>query len=109
MIRHTSKSRAKQLREYRKLKAAFLSEHSTCFGCGKWIALDLRELHHRFGRVGRLLCWVPGFTCACHACHWNIKNAPHLMTPIARAGLECPKGCWNDFERAKIYGSDNYE
>lgn len=98
MIRRVSKARAKQLREYAKVKPTFLAGQSYCFACGKLLLFALRVLHHFYKRRGALLCWVPGFRCACDECHFLI----HLDETAARkANLLAPKECCDNFKRAK--------
>lgn len=100
-MKRVSTTRAKQLREYAKLKREYLKVCCFCWGCAKWLAPDQRELHHRFGRVGRLLTWVRGFTCVCAKCH----SLVHTMPEDAPSHLKCPKGCWNDYARAVAWAS----
>lgn len=96
-MNRVSKARAKQLREYAKLKKEFLREHDECFVCGDKLLYDMRDLHHLYGRVGRLLTFVPGFRCVCCSCHHDIHSHP---VEASRAGFLGPRGTWNDFDRA---------
>lgn len=103
-IRHTSTARAKQLREYRKVKYAFLCEHTRCEVCKRPLIFAERELHHAYGRNGRLLCWVPGFRCLCHRCH----SAVHLLPTLAiERGYMGPMGTFNDYSRAVAHYEAN--
>ncbi len=73
-IRRATPARAKELSRYRMLKAMFLMEHDTCEHCGRWCNPYARQLHHRFGRVKALLCYVPEFVMLCGNCHWWVEN-----------------------------------
>lgn len=99
-IRKVSSVRARQLREYRKLKADFLLANPICFACKKVVAEGYRDLHHVFGRVGRLLCWTPGFRTVHSDCHQWIHDHPESARMI---GLLADLGQWNDYDRAVEY------
>lgn len=97
-MKRVSTARAKQLREYAKVKLAFLTEQEMCFVCGKWVPPILRELHHFYKRKGKLLTWVPGFRLAHSRCHVPVI---HINETAARErGLLAPKECCDDFDRA---------
>ncbi len=96
-IRSVSPARIKQQREYLVLKANFLTTHSECMVCGLWTTWALRELHHFYGRIGRLLCWEPGFRMVCKWDHKKIHDNPKWARDH---GYIAPKGCWNDYVRA---------
>lgn len=51
--------------------------------------------HHKFGKLGPLLCWVPGFVPVCRRHHaWIDQNRA-----AARAlGLLAPVGQWNKIQ-----------
>lgn len=100
MIRRVSKARAKQQRQYAKLKAHFLANETHCFACKHWVFFEDRELHHWAGRVGRLLYYEPAFRMACPKCHAFIHA--HPATAFIR-GLIAPRGIWNDFNHTKTH------
>ena len=96
-IRRTSTARAKQLREYRKVKSEFLRSNSHCWVCCIFLPPHCRELHHKYGRSGRLLTWEPGFRCVCHRCHDDIHTFPAAAISGEHLG---PMGTFNDYNRA---------
>jgi hypothetical protein len=73
-MRKVSKKREPENREYRILRAVFLLTHPECFVCGKTTPFAQRQLHHYYGRTGRLLTWQPGFRMACRHCHEWIET-----------------------------------
>lgn len=75
-LKQTSKRQAKALREYRRLRAAYMADHSVCESCGTQPATDL---HHKAGR-GANLCRTETFMATCRQCH----NAIHSNPSIAR-------------------------
>lgn len=107
-FRHPPKRASKGLKaeqaKYKKLHADFLSrpENTWCVCCtirreqlGENIVRNQSvEIHHVRGRIGRLLCWVPGFRAFCNACrHW-----PHEHPIKARElNLLAPAHLWNVF------------
>ena len=103
-IRHTSTARARQLREYRKVKEAFLESKLACFSCFSTLARDKLDLHHFYGRTGRLLMWTPGFRCVCAKCHDLIHRNPSEAKTL---GLIGPLGTWNDYNRAVAHYEAN--
>lgn len=103
-VRKVSLARAKQQRQYAKLKAKFLAEYEHCFSCAGFVPEEERELHHFYKRRGRLLAWLPGFRMACDTCH----SAIHHNEPLARfVGLLAPKECCDDFARAVKHHEKN--
>lgn len=72
-IRRVSKKRAKELREYMKLRAEFLSMYVTCQICGLQFATDI---HHSMGRTGSLLNKQIFWTAVCRECHQKCHNHP---------------------------------
>ena len=66
-MRARSPKRAKQEREYTRLRRDFLEANPWCAlkGCG----LLATEVHHRRGRVGALLLAVEHWSPLCHDCH----------------------------------------
>lgn len=73
-IRRRSKKRAKQEREYAKLRKEYLDEHVICEvkGC-----LQIsEEIHHKKGRIGELLTDVKYFLAVCNPHHRYIESHP---------------------------------
>ncbi len=65
---------------------------------GHPICARLNEVHHRFGRLGELLEWQPGWMAVSKQGHrWIHSNIEEAM----KRGWIGPKGTWNDFEKAK--------
>ncbi len=64
------------------------------------ISATLSECHHKYGRVGRLLRWQPGWIAMSKQghrwCHQNVAEA-------TRRGWFGPAGTWNDYERAVFH------
>lgn len=75
-IKPASKKRAKQNREYSKLRKQFLIQHPKCqvSGC-RQVAT---EVHHLAGRIGDLLTDPKNFLAVCHEHHVEIENHPDL-------------------------------
>ena len=73
MNRRTPK-RARQEREYAKLRVEYLQSHSACearlLGC-TWLAT---EIHHKAGRIGELLTNAEHFCPICRNCHDYVTN-----------------------------------
>ncbi len=90
MIRSMSKKRAVQNKEYAKLKKAFMNRAIFCEA--KNCIRPAVDLHHKFGRIGRLLTWVPGFMALCRPHHLMCKSDPIEARAL---GLLCPVGQWN--------------
>lgn len=95
-LRKRSPSLSRSLRLYSSLRITFLARHATC---AVFSGRRSTEIHHKFGRVGRLLCWEPGWVPVSKEGHeWihnNIKTAMEL-------GLICETGHWNDYKKALI-------
>ncbi len=65
-LRGASPKRAKQYREYDKVKKAYLALHPQCERCKNKKATDI---HHKAGRVGEWLCKYEFFAALCRECH----------------------------------------
>lgn len=89
-MRPASTARAAQLREYSKERAIFLD---SCV-CAKCATLPASDVHHKRGRIGRLLCDKRFWIGLCAACHDWIHRHPSK----ARAdGFLAPSAEWNVF------------
>ncbi len=86
-IRKVSPRRTDQMAQYAKVKAKFLEENPYCFRCNERIPPKYRQLHHHFGRVHALICWVPGFRMLCGACHAWVES--HRNDAVS-LGLRAP-------------------
>ena len=75
-IRPASKKRAKENKTYStQARPEYLAEHPTCeiqvAGC----TYEATEVHHKKGRIGKLLTDKTYFCAACHNCHvWAELN-----------------------------------
>ena len=95
-----SDKRRKERREYIRRKNLFLAANLWCaWGLAQVPPQMIRssQVHHKYGRIKRLLLWEPGWLAVSQQgslwIHGNIVAARAL-------GLICEVGCWNDFERA---------
>ncbi len=71
-LRGASPKRAKQYREYDKVKGAYLALHPQCERCKNKKSTDI---HHKAGRVGQWLCKYEYFAALCRECHdWVHAN-----------------------------------
>lgn len=79
-IKKASKKRAKELREYKPIRNAFLKDHPTCEvklpGCQG----TATQIHHQSGRSGKKLLDVDDFLSACQHCH-------DIITEESRAAI----------------------
>lgn len=71
-IRSVSLKRQRELREYRKLRDAFLKEMWFCQRCGSLATC----VHHWAGRRGKQLLVVKDFRASCDDCNFWAKNHP---------------------------------
>lgn len=72
-IRPRSKKRSRQEREYAKLRKEYLDDHEYCEVCGSFLA---NQIHHRAGRIGKLLTNTKFFLAVCPTCHKLIEERP---------------------------------
>jgi len=75
-IQKLSKKRATQNREYLKLRKIFLENNSTCFVKSEWCTFTAQHVHHKAGRVGKLLTDINNFLAVCDNCHRKIEMNP---------------------------------
>ena len=66
--RPTSRTKA-----YREARDTYLGEHPTCEVCG---AATASTIHHRAGRLGRLLMEPRNMLAVCDPCHVHIHANP---------------------------------
>lgn len=75
-INKVSKTRGKALREYAKVRKEYLEVYYVCAVCGFYA----KEIHHKKGRVGKLLCDSKLFLSVCSSCHKTITDNPKWAT-----------------------------
>lgn len=99
-IRKVSKRQQERLKEYRKVREAYLKEHPLCKCCqvvAAWSGVKTvaasEDIHHRFGKAGSLLCDVRGFLGVCRKHHDYIHNNPR---EAREWGWIAPKFQWNN-------------
>jgi hypothetical protein len=83
-----SKARHARLREYATLRKQFLHARPRCERCKK----KSTDIHHKRGRVGRLLCMSEHWASVCRSCHNWIGENPKEAREL---GLLCELGKWN--------------
>jgi hypothetical protein len=71
-LKKISDKRAKQLREYAKLREAYLRAFPSCAVCG----IEATDIHHKAGRSGDRLNDTSNFLAVCRACHSKIELNP---------------------------------
>lgn len=72
-IPHTSKKRAVEKINYLELRNSYLRLHKFCeCGCGRYAT----EVHHKKGKIGKLLTDVRFFLAVCRVCHRKIGDDP---------------------------------
>jgi hypothetical protein len=89
-IRRISARQSKRLAEYRQAKAEYMAKHKFCGVCCSQIAIDI---HHLFGRGGKLLCDQTRFLAVCRSCHIKIHQNPKWAV---ENGYLPPMGKWNN-------------
>lgn len=72
-IKQVSKKRAKELAVYKPIRDAFLAANAVCQCCN---AAPATEVHHKAGRIGKLLYNIKYFLAVCHWCHMEIEANP---------------------------------
>lgn len=75
-IKPRSDRRAKQEREYLKLRGEYLNAHPICQGRIICLGMVATEVHHKAGRTGDKLTDVTNFIGLCHSCHEWAENHP---------------------------------
>jgi len=71
-MKKISEKRAKQLREYGKLRDAYLRAFPCCALCYR----EATDIHHKAGRSGERLNDTSNFLAVCRACHSKIELNP---------------------------------
>jgi hypothetical protein len=60
-------------KEYEKVKREFLKSHPICEVC---MTEPSKDVHHKRGKIGKLLTDVRYFLAACRPCHIFLENDP---------------------------------
>ena len=82
-MRKLSVKRAKQNREYLKLKDIFLTENPVCQAkINRHCTNEATQIHHQRGRVGALLTDTNNFLAVCYQCHAHIELNPILAKEL---------------------------
>lgn len=92
-LRRVSPKRARENREYAKVRARYMEEHPICEACHD---RPSTELHHKRGRIGALLADVRFFMAVDTGCHRFITEHP---ARAREAGWTSPPGEWNTVPR----------
>lgn len=71
-IKKVSKSRSKELSVYDRERIRYMNSHAFCEVCGK----RATDIHHKKGRVGKLLTDKRYFLAVCRECHSRIETDP---------------------------------
>lgn len=104
-IKSISKSRQVRLKEYAKVKAAYLKARSIqvfdkylfeCDCCGGTLPIKKATIHHKRGRIAALLTDTRHWAALCIGCHHRVTDHPEWAR---KAGLLCEPGLWNTVDR----------
>jgi hypothetical protein len=88
-IRRISRKRMRSQIIYRRRKQGFMAKHPRCQCCKRALSEDL---HHKRGRIGRLLTDERFWMAVCRPCHDRIHR--HPAEAVERGYLAGP-GEWN--------------
>lgn len=97
VIRRRSRACDKRMKTYREQAKIFLAQNPKC---AVLFGRRSTEIHHRFGRRGRLLLWQPGWLAVSALAHAAIHRLP---AEARRQGLIGPVGTWNNYQKAVEY------
>lgn len=86
-IKRESAKRGVENREYTRRRGAYMEDHPVCEAQKPGCTHNSSELHHKAGRIGRLLINIKYFMACCNNCHSHIHAHPeesykvgHLLT-----------------------------
>lgn len=105
-IRPATAARAASQRRYRQRVKDWLRAgtpaHRVCVVSLRlqWSPVAATQVHHKYGRRGRLLNWEPGWLPVSACGHQWITDYPKEAVAL---GLVGPVGTWNDFARAAAH------
>ena len=77
-----SKKRAKQNREYSKIRKQFLNDNPMCEGKLKGCTGQATTCHHSRGRIGDLLTDTEHFIALCMSCHHHVEIEPGMAKEL---------------------------
>jgi hypothetical protein len=100
MIKPISDKLRKRKYVYKKLRADFIAKHPWCAWGLKQNPprkIPSTQIHHRWGRIGRLLNYVPGWVAVSAEGHDDINRYPDRARGL---GLLCQKGQYNSYDAA---------
>ena len=75
-IKPRSNKRAKQEREYSRLRLEFLDANKQCQAKLTGCLFEADQVHHQYGRLNSDLIDVNGFLAVCGVCHRWIEDNP---------------------------------
>ena len=75
-MRQYSKKRAKQMRDYSKVRVEYLLENPYCEARIPGCTIEATQIHHKKGRIGDLLTDTSNFLAICHHCHEFVEGHP---------------------------------
>ncbi len=75
-MRRLSKKRAKQYRDYSKVRKDFLLENPYCQARIPGCMIEATEVHHSKGKIGDMLTDINNFVAICRSCHGWVETHP---------------------------------
>lgn len=75
-MRRLSKKRAKQYRDYSKVRKEFLLENPYCQARIPGCLIEATDVHHKKGKIEGLLTDTNYFMAVCRSCHNYIEGHP---------------------------------
>jgi len=81
-----SSKRAKEEVLYSTMRVIFLKQHSTCQANVLGCANKATEIHHKVGRIGKLLLDTTQWLAICRTCHQWVENNPTDAKELGLSG-----------------------
>lgn len=75
-MRKLSKKRAKQYRDYSKVRKEFLLENPYCQARIPGCTIEATDVHHKKGKIEGLLTDTNNFVAICRSCHSWVEEHP---------------------------------
>lgn len=75
-MRKVSKKQSANLRQYKKVREAYLEDNPNCEAKISGCSYEATEIHHKKGRIGNLLQDDTNFLAVCRNCHRWIEEHP---------------------------------
>ena len=75
-MRKVSKKQSANLRQYKKVREAYLESNPNCEAKLNGCTFESTEIHHKKGRIGNLLQDDTYFLAVCRNCHHYIELNP---------------------------------